>query len=94
MPKLVSRFMIRETDYGEILLKRTKIQMSQLLSTHHQRDKLVMQFTIRLWVLLQEFQGTDQSRMLLVFHRRRERLIQFLQRTMTHGYTSSPTRTC
>merc|ERR1712238_116541 len=91
MPKLVSRSMIRKTDYGDRFLL---LKMSQLLSKAHQKVKLALRFTTKLWELPLEFQETDQSLWVQASCRRTKRLTQFLQRTTTHGYTTSPTRTC
>merc|ERR1712238_421111 len=56
--------------------------------------KLALRFTTKLWELPLEFQETDQSLWVQASCRRTKRLTQFLQRTTTHGYTTSPTRTC
>merc|ERR1712086_191066 len=92
MPKLVSRCMIRKTDYGDRFL--LKMSQHQLLSKAHQKVQLALRFTTKLWELPLELQETDQSLWVQASYRRTKRLTQFLQRTTTHGYTSSPTSKC
>merc|ERR1712194_35418 len=53
-----------------------------------------LRFTTKLWELPLELQETDQSLWVQASYRRTKRLTQFLQRTTTHGYTSSPTSKC